>query len=101
MENKPILSCAGRTSVNIDAVMLQQLLLTFKPTLIGVKERAQQIADVMHLIAIGEYDGKSLEAFKDVINEEFLQIQLMEASRLARTESVETAVDVCHDTDML
>ena len=99
--NQPILSCAGRTTVSIDAVLLQQLLQSFTPNLIGVKQRAQQLADVMQLIADGEYGQLSLDIFKDTINEEFLFIQLMEASRLARTESVATAVDVSHDTDML
>jgi hypothetical protein len=43
-----------------------------------------QIKDVMYGITIGEYGDKSLEIFKDIITEEFLSIQLMEASRLAR-----------------
>jgi hypothetical protein len=85
MENiQPILSCAGRNSVNIDTALLQQLLQNYTPNLIGVKHRAMQIKDVMYGITIGEYGDKSLEIFKDIITEEFLSIQLMEASRLAR-----------------
>jgi hypothetical protein len=82
--NQPILSCAGRESVSIDAVLLQQLLENFKPSLIGVKQRARQLEDAMHWIAAGEYGDNSLNVFKDTITTEFLFIQLMEASRLAR-----------------
>jgi hypothetical protein len=83
-KNQPILSCAGRDSVNIDTVLLQQLLENFKPSLIGVKARASQLEDAMHWIASGEYGDNSLNVFKDTITNEFLFIQLMEASRLAR-----------------
>lgn len=101
MENiQPILTCAGRTSVSIDAVLLQQLLRSFTPNLIGVRQRAQQLADVMQLIADGEYGESSLEQFKDTINEEFLYIQLMEASRLAR-ESTAVTLESIPDGDML
>lgn len=91
--NQPILSCAGRTSVSIDAVLLQQLLHSFTPNLVGVRQRASQLADIMSFIADGAYGESSLEQFKDTINEEFLFIQLMEASRLAR-ESTAVAPDV-------
>lgn len=92
--NQPILSCAGRESVSIDASLLQQLLQNYSPSLIGVKHRAMQIKDVMYCITIGEYGDKSLEIFKDIITEEFLFIQLMEASRLARTVTAGTECDV-------
>jgi len=82
--NQPILSCAGRDSVNIDTVLLQQLLENFTPSLIGVKQRARQLEIDMHLIGNGEYGDNSLNVFKDTIINEFLFIQLMEASRLAR-----------------
>ncbi len=99
--NQPILSCAGRDSVSIDTVLLQQLLENFTPNLIGVKARASQLEDAMHLVAVGEYgDGEnSLKVFKDIITHEFLFIQLMEASRLARqapvgsTETVSSVED--------
>jgi hypothetical protein len=97
--NQPILSCAGRDAVSIDSALLQQLLQNYSPSLIGVKHRAMQIKDVMYGITIGEYGDKSLEIFKDTITEEFLFIQLMEASRLARTT---TAVECdASDSDML
>jgi hypothetical protein len=92
--NQPILSCAGRNTVSIDAVLLQQLLQNYTPNLIGVKHRAGLLANAMYLIADGEYGDKSLDMFKDTINEEFLFIQLMEASRLARTVSAEALCDV-------
>ena len=82
--NQPILSCAGRDSVNIDTVLLQQLLENFTPNLIGVKQRARQLELDLRLIANGEYGDNSLNVFKDTITNEFLFIQLMEASRLAR-----------------
>lgn len=83
-KNQPILSCAGRDSVNIDTVLLQQLLENFTPSLIGVKQRARQLETDMRLIGNGEYGDKSLNVFRDIITNEFLFIQLMEASRLAR-----------------
>jgi len=98
--NQPILSCAGRDAVSIDSALLQQLLQNYSPSLIGVKHRAMQIKDVMYCITIGEYGDKSLEIFKDIITEEFLFIQLMEASRLARTVSAESCCDA-PDSDEL
>ena len=89
--NQPILSCAGRDTVSIDTVLLQQLLQNFTPNLIGIQQRARQIKGVMYSISIGEYGDKSWDIFKDTITEEFLFIQLMEASRLARTT---TAVEL-------
>ena len=91
--NQPILSCAGRESVSIDTSLLQQLLQNYSPNLIGVKQRASQIASVMDYIANGGFGDKSLDMFKDTITEEFLFIQLMEASRLARTASAESCCD--------
>ena len=44
-------------------------------------------------ITNGEFGDKSLKIFKDTITEEFLFIQLMEASRLARTVSAESLCD--------
>jgi hypothetical protein len=98
--NQPILSCAGRDSVNIDTVLLQQLLENFTPNLIGVMQRARQLETDMYRIGNGEYGDNSLNVFKDIITNEFLFIQLMEASRLARQEpvgSTETVPDDCGD----
>jgi hypothetical protein len=81
--NQPILSCAGRDSVNIDTVLLRQLLENFTPNF-GVKQRAGLLELDLRLIAKGEYGDDSLKVFKDIITKEFLFIQLMEASRLAR-----------------
>jgi hypothetical protein len=94
--NQPILSCAGRDSVNVDTILLQQLLENFKPTLIGIKERARQLErefSGMQCIS-GEF---ALERFKDIITNEFLFIQLMEASRLARQEPVGSTEEVPDD----
>ena len=89
MNNKtqPILSCAGRESVSIDAELLNQLLLSFTPNLVGIKEKARGIRDEMALICQGEYDleGTAKFQFKSIIYREFLQLQLMEAAFLART----------------
>lgn len=82
--NQPILSCAGRESVSIDTVLLQQLLENFTPNLIGVIQRARQLENDMYRIGNGDYGDNSLNVFKDTITNEFLFIQLMEASRLAR-----------------
>jgi len=92
--NQPILSCAGRETVSIDAALLQQLLQNYSPSLIGVKERARQIANALWVIADGEYGDNTLNVFKGTITEEFLFIQLMEASRLARTVTAGTECDV-------
>jgi hypothetical protein len=91
--NQPILSCAGRDAVSIDSALLQQLLQSFRPNLIGVQHRAMQINSIMFDITNGEFGDKSLKIFKDTITEEFLFIQLMEASRLARTVSAESLCD--------
>jgi len=91
--NQPILSCAGRDAVSIDSALLQQLLQNYSPSLIGVKERARQIANALWVIADGEYGDNTLNVFKGTITEEFLFIQLMEASRLARTVSAESLCD--------
>jgi hypothetical protein len=96
--NQPILSCAGRDSVNIDTVLLQQLLENFTPSLIGVKARASQIELDMRLISNGEYGDNSLNVFKDIITNEFLFIQLMEASRLARQEPAGLEETVPYET---
>ena len=41
MEKKqPILSCAGREAVSIDAALFQELLLSFTPETIGIKQKA-------------------------------------------------------------
>lgn len=98
-KTQPILSCAGRETVSIDAVLLQQLLRSFTPNLIGVKQRAQQLANALWVIADGEYGDNTLNVFKDTITEEFLFIQLMEASRLARN-AIAVACDV-PETDEL
>lgn len=91
-KTQPILSCAGRESVAIDTELLNELLLSFKPNLIGIKEKARIIRDFMGLICQGEYDSEGTTAvqFKSIINREFLQLQLMEAATLARTGSEDT-----------
>ena len=99
--NQPILSCAGRDSVNIDTVLLQQLLENFTPNLIGVKQRACLLELDMRKIGKGEYGENSLKVFKDIITNEFLFIQLMEASRLARQEPVGSTEEVPSVEDQL
>ena len=88
MEKKqPILACAGREAVSIDSALLTELLLSFTPYTIGIKEKARQLADTMRFIATGELGDENLDYFKDVITKEFLYVQLMEASKLARQAS--------------
>ncbi len=99
--NQPILSCAGRESVSIDAVLLQQLLENFKPNLIGVYQRARQLESDMRLISNGEYRDDSLKVFKDIITNEFLFIQMLEASRLARQAPVGCTWDIPDEDDKL
>ena len=88
---QPILSCAGRESVAIDTELLNELLLSFTPNLIGIKERARILRDQMNLISQGEYDldGQAVNQFRSIINSEFLHMQLMEAARLARPNPAE------------
>ena len=99
--NQPILSCAGRDSVNIDTVLLQQLLENFTPNLIGVKQRACLLELDLRRIGKGEYGDNSLNVFKDIITNEFLFIQLMEASRLARQVPAGCAEDALSVEDQL
>jgi hypothetical protein len=61
--------------------------LSFTPYTIGIKEKARQLADTMRFIATGELGDENLDYFKDVITKEFLYVQLMEASKLARQAS--------------
>lgn len=90
MEKKqPILACAGREAVSIDSALLTELLLSFTPNTIGIKEKARQLADTMRFIATGELGDENLDYFKDVITKEFLYVQLMEASKLARQTSAD------------
>jgi hypothetical protein len=100
-KNQPILSCAGRDSVSIDTVLLQQLLENFTPSLIGVKQRARQLEADMYLIGNGDYGDNSLNVFRDIITNEFLFIQLMEASRLARQEPVGSTWEIPEEDDKL
>jgi hypothetical protein len=41
------------------------------------------------MIAIGEHPNDALERFRDIITTEFLYVQLMEASKLARQTSAD------------
>ena len=85
MEKKqPILACAGREAVSIDTALLTELLLSFTPTTIGIRAKAEHVAQALHSVAYGEYGEHSLEKFKEIITTEFLSVQLMEASKLAR-----------------
>jgi len=94
MEKKqPILSCAGREAVSIDAVLFKELLNSFTPNTVGIREKADQVSHALHMIAIGEHPNDALERFKDIITTEFLYVQLMEASKLAR-QSTAVTVDV-------
>lgn len=85
-QEQPILSCADREAVSIDAVLLNELLLSFTPDTIGIKQKASVISYSLDLIARGEYGDNSLEKFKEIITTEFLSVQLMEASSIARKE---------------
>jgi hypothetical protein len=88
MEKKqPILACAGREAVSIDSALLKELLLSFTPNTIGIRSRASQLAETMYFIASGELGDDNLDYFKEVITTEFLSVQLMEASKLARQAS--------------
>lgn len=87
MEKKqPILSCAGREAVSIDAALFQELLLSFTPETIGIKQKALNVADCLMAIAEGKHPNDGLERFKEIITTEFLSVQLMEASSIARKE---------------
>ena len=89
MNTKPILACAGNKSEQIDSDLLNELLLSYKPNLIGVRHRADSLSHTFARIASGEYDDSYAE-FKSIINREFLSIQLMEAANLARQQSAVT-----------
>lgn len=92
--NQPILSCAGREAVSIDAAILNELLLSFTPNTIGIRAKAEHVAQALHSVAYGEYGEHSLEKFKEIITTEFLSVQLMEASKLARQSSADAVADM-------
>lgn len=81
-KTQPILSCAGRETVAIDTELLNQLLLSFTPTLIGIRAKAGNL--IKELEYLRDQDG-NVDTFKSIIYREFLQLQLMEAAFLART----------------
>jgi len=89
MNNKlqPILSCAGRESVAIDAELLNQLLLSFTPGFIGIRTKAGNL--IKELEYLRDQDG-NVDTFKSIIYREFLYLQLIEAATLARTDSAES-----------
>jgi hypothetical protein len=87
MEKKqPILACAGREAVSIDSALLTELLLSFTPNTIGIREKARQVSNDLSYLASGGYGNgnESLERFKEIITTEFLSVQLMEAAQLAK-----------------
>jgi hypothetical protein len=95
--NQPILSCAGREAVSVDAAILKELLLSFTPNTIGIRNKADNVANALYSIARGEYGDYSLEKFKEIITTEFLSVQLMEAAQLAKqTTAVVSEASVDH-----
>jgi hypothetical protein len=81
--NQPILSCAGREAVSIDAAILNELLLSFTPNTIGIRQKARDVSQMLEYVADGRCDN-ALEEFKNIITTEFLSVQLMEAAQLAK-----------------
>jgi hypothetical protein len=81
--NQPILSCAGREAVSIDSAILNQLLLSFTPNTIGIRQKARDVSQMLEYVADGRCDN-ALEEFKNIITTEFLSVQLMEAAQLAK-----------------
>ena len=101
MEKKqPILACAGREAVSIDAALLTELLLSFTPNTIGIRNKADNVANALYAVGCGEYGDNSLEKFKEIITTEFLYVQLMEASTLARQTSADAVAHVPYLGDM-
>ena len=92
--NQPILSCAGREAVSIDSALLYELLHSYTPNTIGIITRAEQVAHSLTCIANGYYPKHSLDKFKEIITTEFLSVQLMEASKLARQSSADAVADM-------
>jgi hypothetical protein len=92
--NQPILSCAGREAVSIDTALLQELLFSFTPNTIGIKTHAHNIAGALMMIADGAHPNDAHEVFKRIITTEFLSVQLMEASKLARQSSADAVADL-------
>ena len=97
MNTKPILACAGQQSEQIDSELLNELLLSYNPGLVGVRQKATTIANRLNHIASDDFEGDRLQAFKSIINSEFLYIQLMEASTLARQHSAEAEAGLVAD----
>ena len=93
-QDQPILSCAGREAVSIDSALLTELLLSFTPNTIGIRNKADNVANALYSIARGEnYGENSLERYKEIITTEFLSVQLMEAAKLARESYAVTVAD--------
>ena len=90
MQTKPILSCAGREAVSIDAALLNELLINSNFKTIGVQQCASQLLDELVPIANGQ-SMNPLTDFKAIIINQFLYLQLREAQTIARN-SGETVV---------
>lgn len=91
---KPILSCAGREAVSIDSALLTELLLSFTPNTIGIKNKALNVSQDLKAIANGHFPDNALERYKEIITNEFLSVQLMEAAQLARQIPARTACTI-------
>jgi len=83
-KEQPILSCAGREAVSIDAAILNELLLSFRPNVQGITNKALNVSQDLKAIANGHFPDNALERFKEIITTEFLSVQLMEAAQLAK-----------------
>jgi hypothetical protein len=93
-QDQPILSCAGREAVSIDSALLTELLLSFTPNTIGIKNKALNVSQDLKAIANGHFPDNALERYKEIITNEFLSVQLMEAAQLARQIPARTACTI-------
>lgn len=101
MEKKqPILACVGREAVSIDSALLTELLLSFRTTTIGIKQKADQVSQALRMIADGAHPNDGLERFKEIITTEFLYVQLVEASKFAKQATAVPEVATYNSEDI-
>lgn len=87
----PILAAAGRETVSVDAQIFTQLLASYVPHMVGITNK---LGTMENFARNAQHVKNPLEAFKDYITSEFLQLQLMEAVSIAKATSEDVSAPV-------
>lgn len=75
----PILTAAGRETVSVDAQIFIQLLESYAPHMVDITNKLECMEKFAVETRCSSDGAYMLQAFKDYITSEFLQLQLIEA----------------------